>query len=108
MKMQRDGIVGLLVSEEDVKRGVYREIVSQSILKRQRRNTRIIFETFRSLFTGAKRFRLLAKQHQFKNYAGRCFYAWSDWTYQVGTGLERKRWAGPRKYEVPSPPSTDP
>jgi hypothetical protein len=55
--MQRDGIVGLLVSEEDVKRGVYREIVSQSILKRQRR---IIFETFRSLFTGAKRFRLAA------------------------------------------------
>lgn len=98
--MAADGVVGLLVSDEDIKRGVYREIVSQSIAKRQARNQRIIFETFRSLYTQAKKYQAIAYQHQFKKYAGRCFYSWSDWTYQIGTGLERKRWAGPRKYEV--------
>lgn len=90
----------MLVSDEDIKRGVYREIVSQSNSKRQGRNLRIVFETFRSLYIQAKKYRAIANQHQFKKYAGRCFYSWSDWTYQVGTGLERKRWAGPRKYEV--------
>jgi hypothetical protein len=41
-----------------------------------------------------------ALRHFFHNSAGRCFYAWSNWTYTIGTGLERKRWPGPRKYEV--------
>ena len=32
--------------------------------------------------------------------AGKCFYAWTDYTYLVARGLDRKRWPGPRKYEV--------
>jgi hypothetical protein len=29
-----------------------------------------------------------------------CFFAWSDHVYLVAAGLDRKRWGGPRKYEV--------
>jgi len=32
--------------------------------------------------------------------SGKCFYAWTDYTYLVARGLDRKRWPGPRKYEV--------
>ena len=35
-----------------------------------------------------------------KKRAGKCFYAWSDHVYMVSEGLDRKRWKGPRKYEI--------
>ena len=36
----------------------------------------------------------------FSYLAGKCFYAWSNYIYMVALGLDRKRWPGPRKYEV--------
>jgi hypothetical protein len=41
-----------------------------------------------------------AKHKHFTHLAGKCFYAWSNYTYLVALGLDRKRWPGPRKYEV--------
>jgi hypothetical protein len=99
-KMRAAGVTDLLVSEEDVKRVVYREIVSTSLTKRETRNKAMVFHSFKTIYLDAVSHNKVAYNHKFRRFAGRCFYAWSDWTYQVGTGLERKRWTGPRKYEV--------
>lgn len=99
-KMKSAGVTDLLISEEEVKRVVYREIVSSSLKKRDTRNKMMIFNTFRSIYSDSVSHQRIAFNHKFRRFAGKCFYAWSDWTYQVGTGLERKRWTGPRKYEV--------
>jgi hypothetical protein len=37
---------------------------------------------------------------RFSYLAGKCFFAWSNYVYMVALGLDRKRWPGPRKYEV--------
>jgi hypothetical protein len=99
-KMKSAGVTDLLVSEEEVKRVVYREIVCSSLAKRETRNKTIVFNAFKSIYLDAVSHQKIASNHKFRKFAGKCFYAWSDWTYQVGTGLERKRWTGPRKYEV--------
>lgn len=41
-----------------------------------------------------------AVHKHFTHLAGKCFYAWSNYVYMVALGLDRKRWPGPRKYEV--------
>jgi hypothetical protein len=94
------GVTDLLISEEEVQRIVFREIVSTSLAKRESRNKSIIFGTLKGLFLDSISHNARAHHHIFRKYAGKCFYAWSEWTYQVGSGLERKRWTGPRKYEV--------
>lgn len=103
-EMVKDGRQNMLVSESDVQRSVYREIVRSSITKKESRNKALIFKTFRTLHETAIKNKRKAYMHKFAKYAGKCFYAWSDWTYAVGSGLERKRWAGPRKYEVTNMP----
>jgi hypothetical protein len=100
--MKAAGVTGLLISQEDVQRIVFREIVRTSLAKRDSRNKSIIFGTLKGIFLDSIAHDARAYHHKFRKYAGRCFYAWSDWTYQIGTGLERKRWKGPRKYEVPN------
>ena len=98
--MQRDDRAHQLISDADVQREVYREIVKSSIAKKHSRNKAIVLRTMKSLYELSIKNRKKALVHMFSRYAGRCFYAWSDWTYAVGSGLERKRWAGPRRYEV--------
>jgi hypothetical protein len=99
LKMQRSK-TNLLISDEEVRRAVHREIVETSLVQRELKNKTMIFQTFKRIYLESVTHGKIASTHFFKKYAGRCFYAWSDWTYQIGTGLERKRWAGPRKYEV--------
>lgn len=41
-----------------------------------------------------------ARVFRFRNSVGRAFYAWSDWVYMVGIGLDRTRWNAARRYEV--------
>ena len=50
--------------------------------------------------TKARRDMKSAIYKHFSYLAGKCFYAWTERTYLVGLGLDRKRWPGPRKYEV--------
>ena len=85
-KMKSAGVTDLLVSEEEVKRVVYREIVCSSLAKRETRNKTIVFNTFKSIYLDAVSHQKIASNHKFRKFAGKCFYAWSDWTYQVGTG----------------------
>ena len=84
----------------DLQRAVHSEIVTTSLEKRDHRNKRKILDQFRYILEKSIVANKTAKRHMFAKFAGKCFYAWSDWTYTVGTGLERKRWPGPRKYEV--------
>jgi hypothetical protein len=53
-----------------------------------------------SQFLLARRNMKAARHKHFAHLAGKCFYAWSNYTYLVALGLDRKRWPGPRKYEV--------
>lgn len=92
--------LNLLISEEEVRRAVHREIVSSSLMQREMRNKMLIFKSLKNLYSESIAHGKMAYSHFFKKYVGKCFYAWSDWVYQIGTGLERKRWIGPRKYEV--------
>jgi hypothetical protein len=48
----------------------------------------------------AKRNMKAAVYKRFSYLAGKCFFAWSNYVYMVALGLDRKRWPGPRKYEV--------
>jgi hypothetical protein len=90
----------LVITELELQRAVYHEVVASSILKRNHRNKRKIFDHFKIILDKSYVANKTAMRHKFHNYAGKCFYAWSDWVYTIGTGLERKRWPGPRKYEV--------
>lgn len=84
----------------DLQRAVYREVVTSSIRKRNTHHKRKIFDHFKVILDKSHHANKTALRHQFHRFAGKCFYAWSDWTYSVGSGLERQRWPGPRKYEV--------
>ena len=48
----------------------------------------------------ARRNMKAAVYKHFSHLVGKCFYAWSNYIYLVALGLDRKRWPGPRKYEV--------
>lgn len=89
-----------VITELEIQRAVYHEVVMTSIVKRNVRNKRKILDHFKFILDKSHWANKTALRHKFHKYAGRCFYAWSDWTYQIGTGLERKRWPGARKYEV--------
>ena len=89
-----------MITELELQRAVYREVVSSSVQKRNDRNKRKILDRFKVILDKNHAANKTASKHKFQQYAGKCFYAWSNWVYTVGTGLERKRWPGPRKYEV--------
>ena len=55
---------------------------------------------FKKYIAMCRRYQKWATQKYFKVHVGKCFMAWSDWNYMVSQGLDRKRWPGPRKYEV--------
>ena len=55
---------------------------------------------FLTIFQKAKKLQEIARVAWFNKRVGTCFYAWSDHIYLVSLGLDRKRWSGPRKYEV--------
>jgi len=42
----------------------------------------------------------IALNHRLIVHAGKIFYAWSEWVFMVGAGLDRKRWSAPRVYEI--------
>jgi hypothetical protein len=95
-----DGKKKLVITEYELKRAVHHEVVMSSIDKRHKRHKRKVLDHFKAILDKADQANKTALRHKFKNFAGKCFYAWSDWTYSIGSGLERKRWPGPRKYEV--------
>ena len=59
-----------------------------------------IFNVFNDLLFEKRKKEKHAKIFRFRNSVGRAFYAWSDWVYMVGIGLDRTRWNAARRYEV--------
>jgi hypothetical protein len=111
-KMMDKGLVGV-VPQYEIRKELYRRV----LLKFEERKRLLLMQFVFSkgllkIFLKARRLAEIARSHVFSVKAGRCFYAWSDYVYLVGLGLDRKRWSGPRKYEVllssPSSPSSLP
>ena len=98
-KLKKQGLVGV-VPEFDLTYALNREILQAFLAKKALLGQKSIFNAFRSVMHAARKKMKIAKQFRFRQKAGKCFYAWSDWIYLVSVGLDRKRWSGPRKYEV--------
>eukprot|EP01038_Epipyxis_sp_PR26KG_P013945 gene13945-18702_t len=68
--------------------------------KKRLLDVRSIWNVFHGIYDKYRKGLAKARQYRFNRIVGRCFYAWSDYVYLVGVGLDRKRWLGPRKYEL--------
>ena len=60
----------------------------------------LVWNGFNKLIGMAKNNMKIAIKSHYDTLAGNCFYAWTEHIYLVAAGLDRKRWPGPRKYEV--------
>ena len=89
-----------VVSDRDLTRAVHRSVLASHLAKRSQQIRVDAFSTLKYIYERARVNNRTAWKQWFRKLAGRCFYAWSDWVYLVGVGLDRKRWSGPRKYEV--------
>jgi hypothetical protein len=78
-------------------------IYSTALQSTLARKLTVLLLSHRFLFSQwqlAKRNMKAAVYKRFSYLAGKCFFAWSNYVYMVALGLDRKRWPGPRKYEV--------
>lgn len=98
-ELQAAGLVGV-VPEDEVFRVLHRKVVEQFHDRKKVLVKKFKFHAMARLVTLAQRNDKAAARHHFRKLAGRCFYAWSDYVYLKARGLDRKRWPGPRKYEV--------
>ncbi len=79
---------------------LYRRVVDEFHLRQQHLAKQYKFASWKRLLLMKRRFRKASKEFRFKQLVGKCFLAWSDYTYLKSMNLDRKRWPGPRKYEV--------
>lgn len=89
-----------VVPEHELKRVLHRRVIDEFKVRKR-------FIAMRGKFNAWLRIRDMArinekdsKKFRFQVLAGKCFYAWSDYTYLKSRGLDRKRWPAARKYEV--------
>lgn len=98
-KLKAQGLVGV-VSEEALQMQVNRQILRIFLEKKTFLEKKGLFHVFQNIMADIKKKFKMASQFRFRQKAGKCFYAWTEWCYLVGQGLDRKRWSGPRKYEI--------
>ena len=89
-----------IVTEHELKLAVERRVCMQFLKTTELRRKKMVYNGFCKLIRMAKNNLLLAKKHNYNHLAGMCFYAWTEHVYLVAAGLDRKRWPGPRRYEV--------
>lgn len=80
-------------------RAVYHEIVVAAL---DRKRTRLMKRVFAAISLDYRNMKVkirVATKYAFKRFAGRCFKAWSEWLYLVNTGMDRRRWVAPGKFE---------
>jgi hypothetical protein len=99
-KRETDGLKGIMISDYEVKKCIYYQIIQTNLMKLNNKKKSNIFTIFKNILEYSKLNEKKAYNMLLHKYAGKCFYKWSDWTYLVGKGLNRKMWSGPRKYEV--------
>lgn len=98
-KYMEKGKLGV-VPEEEVIHVMHRRVLLNFLEAKRMLHMRSVFGGFCTLLKLREKYEVNARVHWFKTRVGKCFYTWSDYIYMVSVGLERKRWPGPRKYEV--------
>lgn len=94
------GLIGV-VPQSEMDKELHRRIIIKFEARKRFLAMQFIFnKCLLRLVRSARKRDAAARKHRFEVLAGKCFYAWSDHIYLVGLGLDRKRWPGPRKYEV--------
>ena len=100
MIFYKKGLKGI-IPEVEQHRELNRRLIIQFETRKNFLTLKLVFtKGMKKMYSMAKKFMSMALFHRFKILVGRCFYSWSDHTYLVGLGLDRKRWNAPRKYEV--------
>ena len=98
-KMRTEGNYGV-VPESEIVKVLHRRVVLNFWERKNQILTRFVWKTLVSILHRSRVSLKNAIYHRFKQLVGRCFIAWSNYIFLVGMGLDRKRWPGPRKYEV--------
>jgi hypothetical protein len=93
------GLSGIVLPE-DFKQHFRRRMVARFDAAKWLKMKRKLFDVFVGILRTAQWNEYLASKHWYRNCAGRCFYYWTESNFQFSTGLERKRWLAPRRYEV--------
>ncbi len=97
--LKEKGLIGI-VPPHEVQKMLNRRVIDEFNIRKKVIVTKGIFNRFKKIVAMSKKFERDAEYFRFKKLAGTSFYAWSDYTYLKSLGLDRKRWPGPRKYEV--------
>lgn len=89
-----------IVPELEITKALHRKIIEEFILRKKNIVLTSKMKSWKQLITLAHQNMKKSYDYRFKRLVGRCFNAWSEFIYLVSIGLDRKRWPGPRKYEV--------
>lgn len=90
-----------VVPEWEVKRMMRKHVVTTFLAKKEKLFVHSIFiNGFKRNVDICRRLVKEASNKWFQVIVGKCFRAWSEYNYLISQGLDRKRWPGPRKYEV--------
>lgn len=90
----------LLASEDQVMKAVHKQVLINAKEHMRNRKMRHTFDRIGSLYHDMQLKTKQADRYMFKKYAGRVFYAWSNWLFLVSIGLDRRRWVAPGRYEI--------
>ncbi len=94
------GEIGV-VPEEDIERVLYRKVLLQFLhSKRMLMLKSVLINGFWKNVKMHRKNNQIALDHRLVVHAGKIFFAWSEWVFMVGAGLDRKRWSAPRAYEI--------
>jgi hypothetical protein len=98
--LKAKGEIGV-VPEEDIERILYRRVLLSFLESKKILNLKSVFINgfWKNVLIHRKN-NSIALNHRLLVHAGKIFYAWSEWVFMVGAGLDRKRWSQPRQYQV--------
>lgn len=98
-EQQAKGETGV-VTEVVIMRALNLHILYSYLDKKKRHLLTEIFGAFKFVLDVTRSSDKTASKQRFRKLVGKCFFAWTEWIFMVGMGLDRKRWPGPRRYEV--------
>lgn len=90
-----------IISQEEVHEEMKRQLHGQMV---QRRRFHAMRQHFRAMWSAVEQSRRNMRdaiEHHRLGVLVSIFYPWTEWTYLHSTGLDRRQYKGPRRYEVP-------
>jgi hypothetical protein len=97
--LREKGLIGI-VPPHEVTKMLHRRVIDEFKHRKRVIIMKGVLNRFHKIVNRTKQFQLNAKQFHFRKLVGKCFFSWSEHIYLVSLGLDRKRWPGPRKYEI--------